>query len=74
MEYTMEDIIDSIMNGQRKQALKQLVESRYTMEDLFQELTDQEESNEIIRMFNVAVNQSYISFNPTNIGDPNENM
>ena len=34
----MEEIIESIINGQRKQALEQLLESSYLLEDLFEEL------------------------------------
>lgn len=37
----MEDIINSIINGQRKQALEQLIDSPYLLEDLFEELLSQ---------------------------------
>lgn len=63
MEYTLEYIIDSIINGQRKQAIKQLSESGYLLDDLFEELLSQDMEKEIILMYRVAVNTGYISFN-----------
>ena len=58
----MEQIIESIMNGQRKQALEQLMESSYLLEDLFEELLSQNMPNEIITMYRVAVRVGYIKF------------
>ena len=58
----MEQIIESIMNGQRKQALEQLMESSYLLEDLFEELLSQNMPNEIITMYRVAVRVNYIKF------------
>lgn len=58
----MEEIIESIMNGQRKQALEQLMESSYLLEDLFEELLSQNMPNEIITMYRVAVRVNYIKF------------
>ena len=58
----MEEIIESIINGQRKQALEQLMESSYLLEDLFEELLSQNMPNEIITMYRVAVRVNYIKF------------
>ena len=58
----MEEIIESIMNGQRKQALEQLMESSYLLEDLFEELLSQNMPNEIITMYRVAARVNYIKF------------
>ena len=58
----MKEIIESIMNGQRKQALEQLMESSYLLEDLFEELLSQNMPNEIITMYRVAVRVNYIKF------------
>lgn len=63
MEYTLEYIIDSIINGQRKQAIKQLSESGYLLDDLFEELLSQDMEKEIILMYRIALNTGYISFN-----------
>ena len=56
------EIIESIMNGQRKQALEQLMDSSYLLEDLFEELLSQNMPNEIITMYRVAVRVNYIKF------------
>ena len=58
----MEEIIESIVNGQRKQALEQLMESSYLLEDLFEELLSQNMPNEIITMYRVAIRVNYIKF------------
>ena len=58
----MEDIINSIINGQRKQALEQLIDSQYLLEDLFEELLSQDMANEIITMYRIAVSNEYIIF------------
>ena len=58
----MEDIIDSIINGQRKQALEQLIDSPYLLEDLFEELLSQNMANEIITMYRIAISNEYIVF------------
>lgn len=58
----MEDIINSIINGQRKQALEQLIDSQYLLEDLFEELLSQDMANEIITMYRIAINNQYIIF------------
>ena len=65
--YDLNTIIESIHNGQRKQALDQLCDSRYLLDDLFERLLEEQMPEEIIRMFRVAVNSGYISFNPANL-------
>ena len=67
MKYRLKDIIESITNGQRKQALRQLTESDHTMQDLFSELLDVGLEKEVLRMFIIAGNIGYISFNPANV-------
>lgn len=58
----MEDIINSIINGQRTQALEQLKDSPYLLEDLFEELLSQNMANEIITMYRIAISTEYIVF------------
>ena len=65
--HDLDTIIESIHNGQRKQALAQLCDSRYLLEDLFERLLEEQMYNEIIRMYRVAVNSGYINFNPANL-------
>ena len=57
----MEEIIESI-NGQRKQALEQLMDSAYLLEDLFEELLNQNMQSEISTIYRVAVRVGYIKF------------
>ena len=65
--YDLDTIIESIYNGQRKQALDQLNNSQYLLEDLFERLLEEQMPKEIIAMYRVAVNSGYISFNPANL-------
>ena len=65
--YDLDTIIESIINGQRKQALDQLCDSRYLLEDLFERLLEEQMPEEIMRMLRVAINSGYISFNPANL-------
>lgn len=58
----MEQIIESILVGQRIQALEQLISSQYLLEDLFEELLELGIPKEIITMYRVAVNQEYLTF------------
>jgi|FLOH01.1.fsa_nt_gi hypothetical protein len=58
----MHEIIESIINGQRKQALEQLTQSQFTLEDLFEEFLEQNMPQEIIIMHRVAINQGYLTF------------
>lgn len=58
----MHEIINSILNGQRKQALEQLTQSQFTLEDLFEELLEQNMPSEIITMYRIAVSQGYLTF------------
>ncbi len=59
----MEIIIESIINGQRKQAFNQLIDSQYLLEDLFEHLLELEMCSEIITMYRIAVFNDYIKFN-----------
>ena len=65
--YDLDTIIESIINGQRKQALDQLCDSAHLLEDLFELLLEKQMPEEIIRMYRVAVNSGYISLNPANL-------
>ena len=65
--YDLDTIIESIINGQRKQAIAQLCDSRYLLEDLFERLLEEQMPEEIMRMLRVAINSGYISFNPANL-------
>lgn len=56
----MEEIIESIINGQRKQALTQLSESAFTFEDLAQEVLVNFETNELLTMLKVAIRIGYL--------------
>ena len=58
----MNDIIESIINGQRKQALVMLIDSRYLLDDLFEELVAQQMCKDVIVMYRIAVSQGYIKF------------
>ena len=58
----MEQIIESILVGQRIQAIEQLKASQYLLEDLFEELLELGIPKEIITMYRVAVNQDYLTF------------
>ena len=55
----MEEILESIINGQRTQALQQIQESGYSLEDVFEEL----EKEEIIRLYKVALAVGYLEIN-----------
>ena len=58
----MDEIIESIRNGQRKQALEQLFQSSYLLDDLFERLLEEGMAKEIITMYRIAVNQRYLTF------------
>ena len=58
----MDEIIDSIRNGQRKQALEQLEKSPHILEDLFERLLEENMAKEIIVMYRIAINQGYLTF------------
>ena len=58
----MDEIINSIRNGQRTQALEQLYESTYFLDDLFERLLEENMAKEIIVMYRVAVNLGYLTF------------
>lgn len=60
-EIDIETVIESIINGQRKQAIKQLRESEtLSFEDLIDALIDRNMVNEIITMYKTAVNNDLI--------------
>lgn len=58
----MNDIIESIRNGQRKQAFEQLLDSPYLLEDLFQQLLKEDMAKEIIIMYRIAIHNNYLTF------------
>ncbi len=58
----MDEIIESIHNGQRKQALEQLLQSPYLLDDLFERLLKEDMAKEIISMYHIAVSQGYLTF------------
>jgi len=58
----MDNIIYSIRNGQRKQALEQLQFSPYSFDDLFERLLEENMAKEIIVMYRIAINQGYLTF------------
>ena len=58
----MDEIIESIRNGQRKQALEQLLQSPYLLDDLFERLLREDMAKEIISMYRIAVSQGYLTF------------
>ena len=58
----MEEIVESIINGQRKQALKQLMHSQYTLEDLFEYLLYHKQPKEVIVIYKVALSIGYLKF------------
>ena len=59
---TLETIVVSIINGQRRQALEQLSDSDYFLDDLFEYLLELNQPQEIITMYRVAINTNYITF------------
>ena len=56
----MEEIIESIINGQRKQAIEQLKDSSYGLDDLFEELIGLNMVDEMVKMLRVAINTKYL--------------
>lgn len=56
----MDEIIESIRNGQRKQALAQLIEGSYPLEYLFKRLIEDDMIDDIIPMYKVAISTGYI--------------
>ena len=59
---TLDTIVESITNGQRRQAIEQLSESQYMLDDLFEYLLELNQPQEIITMYRVAINTNYITF------------
>ena len=58
----MDEIIESIRNGQRIQALEQLLQSPHLLDELFERLLEEDMAKEIIIMYRIAVNQGYLHF------------
>ena len=58
----MEEIVESIINGQRRQALEQLMHSQYTLENLFEYLLYHQQLEEVIVMYRVALSIGYLKF------------
>lgn len=56
----MEEIITSIHNGQRKQALEQLRVSSYSFDDLFEYLLELDMPKEIIVLHRIAIATGYL--------------
>lgn len=65
----MEEILESITNGQRKQALKQMNEAGIDFEDMIEAVGNDDYLGvkEVITMIKIAVSTGYISFNPANL-------
>ena len=58
----MQEIIESIINGQRKQALEQLKNSQFILEDLFEYLLEHNMAKEIVTMYRIAISTGYLRF------------
>jgi hypothetical protein len=56
----MDEILNSIANGQWRQAIEQIKESRIDIEDTYKELSKED----IISLHKVAVNTGYLTVNP----------
>jgi hypothetical protein len=57
----MNEIIESIRNGQRKQAIEQLKESSVLFTDLIEELVEQDMIDEIPKIIRIAQTAGYIT-------------
>jgi hypothetical protein len=58
----MDEIIQSIMNGQRKQAIEQLKDSSVLFDELIEELISRNMVDEIPKMIRIAISVKYIIF------------
>ena len=56
----MDEIIDSICNGQRKQALEQLRDSDYYFEDLLRRLLEDGVYDDVQIMFQLAISTGHL--------------
>lgn len=65
----MEEILESITNGQRKQALKQMIDAGIDFEDMIEAVGNDNYLGikEVITMTKIAVSVGYISFNNENL-------
>ena len=59
----MDDIIETVQNGNRKHALLMLQESHFDFIDLVTKLQGMGEHREVNRMLNVAFNVGTLSYN-----------
>ena len=56
----MDEILLSIENGQWKQAIEQIKDARFSIDDIYMEL----DKSDIISLHKVAVNTGYLTVNP----------
>ena len=65
----LEEILESITNGLRKQALKQMVEAGIDFEDMIEAVANDDYLGikEVVTMTKIAVSIGYISFNNENL-------
>lgn len=65
----MNEILESITNGNRKEALKQMNEERIDFEDMIEAIGNDDwlGVKEVVTMTKIAVSTGYISFNPANL-------
>ena len=57
----MEEVLMSIVNGGRKQALVQLYRNGFTFEDLIMELLAKGDNHEVLVMYKIAINHDYLA-------------
>lgn len=65
--YNTDEIMESIENGQRRQALRQISESNWDFVDFLAHLEMNGKFYEVINMLRVAENSGYISYNPEKV-------
>ncbi len=63
----MDEIIESIVNGQRKQALRQLDESPYFFSELIESLIERDMIDEVVGFLRAAENNEYIKYDSSAI-------
>jgi len=55
----MDEILESIENGQWKQAIQQIRDARFSIDDIYMELS----KSDIIRLHNIAIDVGYLVVN-----------
>ena len=60
MNDELQEMLDSIINGQRMAALKQLQSSSYYFEDLMEYMKEQGYMHELITLVKVAINNDIL--------------